>query len=589
MADKHVKRRLAAILSADVTGYSRLMGVDEEGTLAALNAHRSELIDTCIGEHRGRLVKTTGDGLLAEFGSVVDAVRCAVTIQDGMQNRNAKVPSDQRIEFRIGVNVGDVIVQDDDVFGDSVNVAARLEGLAEPGGVCVSDMVYRSVRSNLDLSFDDLGPHRVKNIGDPVHAFRIHHGSPSGGQLSRRNDALPLPDKPSIAVLPFDNISGDPEQEYFSDGITEDIITDLSKISALFVIGRHSTFAYKGHSVALKQVGRDLGVRYVLEGSVRKARNRLRITAQLIDAKTDHHLWAERYDRDLEDVFAVQEEVARNVASALAVALKPEERERLSRPPTENVEAYDIYLRNRARPWPPTRENILSARNAYRRIMEIDPSFAGGPAGLSLTHAFAIMFGHSERPDDDARMALKFAHSAASLDPNFAQGWSALGLAHSMAGQHDEAVIRARRAVELQPGDGDCHLFLALARMFSGQAEDACQSVETALRLDPQYVNGPYLNILGNACFCAGRYEEAIAAFKRNVERGGPLAAPALMFRTASYSAAGRREEAKESAQALLNFYPAFSLSGYRMLYLFKDRGVTNRLINLLREAGLPD
>ena len=308
------------------------------------------------------------------------------------------------------------------MFGDGVNVAARLEGLAEPGGVCISDMVHQSIRSKLDLSFDDLGAQRVKNIGDPVHAFRIRRRIQSGGHPSRQDDALSLPHKPSIAVLPFDNISGDPEQEYFSDGITEDIITDLSKISALFVIGRHSTFTYKGRSVTLKQVGRDLGVRYVLEGSVRKAAKRLRITAQLIDATTDHHLWAERYDRDLEDVFAVQEEVARNVASALAVALKPEERERLSRPPTENVEAYDIYLRNRARPWPPTRENILSARNAYRRIMEIDPSFAGGPAGLSMTYSFAVMFGHSERPDDDARIALELANSAAAPRPEFCAG-----------------------------------------------------------------------------------------------------------------------------------------------------------------------
>ena len=332
MAEEGVQRRLAAILAADVVGYSRLMGADEERTLAALTHHLKDLIEPMIAEHRGRVVKTTGDGLLAEFVSIVDAVRCAVAFQDGMRERNTGTPENRRIEFRIGVNLGDVIVQDDDVFGDGVNIAARLEGLAEPGGICVSDMVHQGIGTKLDLSFDDLGPQRVKNIGEPVRAFRIRHDAPSSAPSSGQSDAPPLPDKPSIAVLPLDNISGDPEQEYFSDGITEDIITELSKISGLFVIARHSAFTFKGQSVTLKQVGRELGVRYVMEGSVRKAGNRLRITVQLIDAMTDHHIWAERYDRDLEDIFAVQDEVARSVASALAVALKPDEGLRPSRP-----------------------------------------------------------------------------------------------------------------------------------------------------------------------------------------------------------------------------------------------------------------
>ncbi|MFQ5954079.1 MAG: adenylate/guanylate cyclase domain-containing protein [Kiloniellales bacterium] len=586
MAEERVQRRLAAILAADVAGYTRLMGRDEEGTLAALTAHRIDLIEPCIAEHRGRVFKTTGDGLLAEFASVVDAVRCAVAEQDGMRERNTEVPENRRIEFRIGVNLGDVIVQDDDVFGDGVNVAARLEGLAEPGGVCVSDMVHQGIRSKLDLSFDDLGPQRVKNVGDPVRAFRVGHGDPFS---SGEGDAPPLPAKPSIAVLPFDNISGDPQQEYFSDGITEDIITELSKISGLFVIARHSAFTYKGQSVTLKQVGQDLGVRYVLEGSVRKAGNRLRITAQLIDAATDHHLWAERYDRNLEDIFAVQEEVARSVASALAVALKPEEGERLRRPPTDNIEAYDIYLGTRATLWPPTRENILTARNAYRRITEIDPSFAGGHAGLSMTHSFAVMFGHSERPEEDARVAMEMAQRAVALDDQFAQAYSALGLVHTVTGQHDEGVVCARRAVDLQPGDADAQTFSAITQFFAGQAEGAYEAITTALRLDPQYVNGPYLNVLGIVCFCAGRYEESIDAFKRNVDRGGPLAPPALAFRTASFSAAGHVEEAKASAQALLDFFPAFSLARFRMLYMFKNPEDTKRVIAALRKVGLPE
>jgi adenylate cyclase len=589
VAEERVQRRLAAILAADVVGYSRLMGLDEEGTLATLTAHLAEMVEPCIAEHRGRVVKTTGDGLLAEFASVVDAVECAIAVQDGMRDRNGAVPEDRRMKFRIGVNLGDVIVQDDDVFGDGVNVAARLEGLAEAGGVCVSDMVHQGIRSKLDLAFDDLGPQRVKNIGEPVRAFHIRPGAPSEATAAAPGEALALPDRPSIAVLPFDNISGDPEQEYFSDGITEDIITELSKISGLFVIARHSTFTYKGQSVTLKQVGRDLGVRYVLEGSVRKAGNRLRISAQLIDATTDHHLWAERYDRDLEDIFAVQDEVARNVASALTVALKPEEGERLSRTPTENLDAYDIYLRTRSSLWPPTRENILTGRSAYRRITEIDPSFAGGYAGQSMTHALAALFGHSEGPEEDARLALELADQAVALDDGFAQAHSALGLAQTVTGQHDEAVACARRAVELQPGDADARLFSAFANLFAGQPEDAYEAITTALRLDPQYVSGPYRNVLGIVCFCAERYEEALGAFKRNVDRGGPIAPPALVFWTAAHSALGQFDEAKERAQTLLSFLPGFSMAGFRMLHMFRNRQDTDRVTAALRKVDLPE
>ena len=370
MAEERVQRRLAAILVADVVGYSRLMGEDEEGTLSGLTVHRTEMIEPCIASHRGRVVKTTGDGLLAEFASVVDALQCAVAFQEGMVQRNYDTPEDRRIEFRIGVNLGDIIVQDDDVYGDGVNIAARLEGLAEPGGICISEMVHQAVDSKVDYRFVDLGPQRVKNIGKPIHTFSLQFTHEINLETRHGPDtAPPLPDKPSIVVLPFENMSADPEQEYFSDGITEDIITELSKISGVFVIARHSAFTYKGKSVTLKQVGRELGVRCVLEGSVRKAGNRLRITAQLIDTVTDHHLWAERYDRDIEDIFAVQDEVARHVAEALAVALKPGERDRLAHAPTSNLEAYNLYLRSRAIAFPPTRTNILTARNAYVRVM----------------------------------------------------------------------------------------------------------------------------------------------------------------------------------------------------------------------------
>lgn len=587
MAERGVQRKLAAIMAADVVGYSRLMGEDEEGTLAALTAHRADHIERCIAEHRGRLVKTTGDGLLVEFASVVDAVRCAIAVQLGMAERNAGIAEDSRIEFRIGVNLGDVIVQDGDIFGDGVNIAARLEGLAEPGGICISDAVHQNIRAQVELSFQDMGPRRVKNIGAPVHAF---HARPSAVSTDPAPaETPPVPRKPSIAVLPFDNLSADPEQEYFSDGITEDIITELSKISGLFVIARHSAFTYKSRPVTLKQVGRELGVRYVLEGSVRRAGERLRITTQLIDALTDHHLWAERYDRSVGDIFAVQEEVARSVAAALAVALKPEEGERLRRPPTANVEAYDIYLRTRATPWPPTRDNILSARSAYRRIAEIDPSFAGGFAGQSMTHAFAVMFGFSADREADAGRALDLAEAAVRLDDSFAQGFSALGLAHLIAGRHDEGLAQARRAVALQPNDADANTFLAVIQFFSGAPEDAHAAISTALRLDPTYVNGPYLNVMGIACFVAGRYGEAIETFRRNFDRGGPVGVPALAFLAAACSAIGRMDEAKETARTLQDFLPAFSLSRFQFLHLFRNRDDAERVKSALRAAGLPE
>ena len=588
MAEHSIQRRLAAILAADVEGYSRLMGVDEDRTLLALNAHRNEWIEPCIAAHRGRLVKSTGDGFLVEFASVVDAVRCAIAFQDGMSTRNAAEPIDRRILFRIGVNLGDVIVQDDDIFGDGVNIAARLEGLAQPGGVCISEAVHQIVRSKIDHAFEDLGPRHVKNIGMPVHAFHLRPGTDTVGRPAPET-VPPLPEKPSVAVLPFENMSADPEQEYFSDGITEDIITELSKISGLFVIARHSVFAYKGRPVSLKRIGHELGVRYVMEGSVRKAGDRLRITAQLIDPRTDRHLWAERYDRGIEDIFAVQEEVAHSVAAALAVTLKPEEVERLRHPPTENIEAYDIYLRTRSAPWPPTRENIVTARNAYRRIAQIEPLFAGGFAGQSMTHSFAVMFGFSEDRAADVALAQELAETATRLDDKFAQAWSAQGLAHLVNGRHEDAVNFARRAVESQPGDADGHTYLAITLMFAGEPEAANAEISTALRLDPTYVNGPYLNVMGIACFCAGRYEQALEVFRRNIDRGGPLGVPALLFQALAYSAAGQPDQARATAADLLTFFPAFSVSRYPFLRLFKDPTVAQRAKGAAVNAGLPE
>jgi len=592
LAEGGVERRLAAILVADVAGYSRLMGKDEEGTLAQLTAHRAEHIEPCIADHRGRLVKTMGDGLLVEFASVVDAVQCAVAFQEGMAVRNAAAPEDTRIAFRIGVNLGDVIVQDGDLYGDGVNIAARLEGLADPEGICISEMVRYGIGSRLDLLFEDMGPQQVKNIGSPVQAYRIRLNPEANASDAMSEDAPPLPDKPSIAVLPFDNMSNDPDQEYFSDGITEDIITELSKISGLFVIARHSAFTYKGKSLTLRKVGQELGVRYVLEGSVRKAGSRLRITAQLIDVASDHHLWAERYDRDIEDIFAVQDEVARQVAGALTVALTPRERKRLAHAPTQNLEAYDLYLRARARSWPPTRGNIVSAQFAFARVIDLDPSFAGGYAGKSIAHSLAVSFGHSDDRDKDSKLAQELAEQAVALDGEFARSHSALGTAYTTVRRHEDAISAARRAIELQPGDADSYAFCARCLMFAGLGDEAAKMVRTALRLDPQYIEGPYLNLLGRALFLAGRYEDSIDAYERNRDRGGPSVSAAslgLFFWIAACGHAGKSEAAQNLVGELLKQHPNFSLTELR-----DHPGLLNveelaRLIEGLRKAGLTE
>ena len=384
-------------------------------------------------------------------------------------------------------------------------------------------------------------------------------------------------------------MSGDPEQEYFADGMTEDIITELTKISGLFVIARHSVFTYKGTLATLKSVGRELGVRYALEGSVRRAGNRLRITAQLVDTVSNLNLWADQYDRDLHDVFAVQSEVARNVASAMAVALRPDEISRINRPPTDNFKAYDLYLRSRATPFPPTRENILNAQRAYEHITDIDPNFVGGHAGSALTHAMAVIFGVSPQPEIDAADAISKAKKALSLDNGFAQAHSALGLGYLAAGKHDQAVASTRKATALQPGDADTYSCLGIALLFAGDCEGASDAAEQALRLDPQYTNGPYLNLLGTAKLMAGKYVEAIDAFERNVARGGPMGPPMLHGWAAAYVAEGRIEEAQKTAVDLLKFLPEFSLKNFRFLYMYKNDEDRSHVIGLLRKLDLPE
>src|SRR5437899_9456779 len=445
-----MERRLAAIFAADVAGYSRLVGADEEGTLARLRAHRRELIDLKIGEHQGRIVKTTGDGVLAEFASPVKAVRCAVEVQHGMPDRNAGVLQEQRIEFRIGINLGDVIVEEGDIYGDGVNVAARLESIAEPGAVYLSRAVRDFVRDQPELVLEDLGERALKNIAKPVQVFRI--GAPVRAAGMPQVAAPPLvPAKPSIAVLTFTNMSGDAEQEYFSDGMTEDLITDLSKISALFVIARNSSFAYKGQSVKVQEIGRDLGVRFVLEGSIRKAGNRVRITAQLIDAASGGHLWAERFDRDLTDIFATQDEVVEKIVGALAVKLTHGEEKRLRRRGTASVAAYEAWLRARELLSRSTREGVAQARAMHLRAIELDPHFAAPHAGLSLAAISDYVSDWAADPAQALDEAERWARRALELDDQDPVSHMALGNVLLWRRNHAGALAEFGRMIALDP------------------------------------------------------------------------------------------------------------------------------------------
>jgi len=570
---------------ADVVGSTALVQLDESLAHQRMQDTFRRFSET-IACHGGTTHEIRGDALVAEFSRASDAVGAATEFQAANTAHVEQLPDEIRPTVRIGISMGEVVIADGTITGEGIVLAQRLEQLASPGGVCIQGAAYETVPRRLASDYQYLGERELKGFDEPVRVYAI------GQQVDAaipQTTASPNPaDRPSIAVLPFTNMSGDAEQEYFSDGITEDIITELSKISGLLVIARHSTFTYKGKSVTLSQVGRDLNVRHVLEGSVRRAGNRLRITAQLTDAATDHHVWAERYDRELEDVFAVQDEVARSVADALAVALNPDEQNRLGRPPTENMAAYDLYLRTRATPWPPTRENVLAARKAYEHIAETEPTFVGGHAGAALACALSVIFGHSDQPGADADIAVATAEKALAIDSQFALGHSALGLAYQARGQHDQSISAARIATDLQPSDSDAHAFLAFTLMSAGRGAEASQAAETALRLDPQYISGPYLNILGVSKFVSGDYEAAVDAFRRNLERGGPIGAPALACLTASYAVSGRADEAGEAARELLKFFPAFSISKLRGAAFFGSEAA-KRLEDYLRDLGIPD
>ena len=628
MTTEGFKRKLTAILSADVEGYSRLMGEDEEATVRTLKTYR-ELIAMIVQKHQGRVVDSPGDNLLAEFGSVVDAVRCAVEIQEELKARNAELPENRRMVFRIGINLGDVIEEEEQIYGDGVNIAARVESLAEGGGICISRTAYDQVKNKLTLGYEYLGEHTVKNITEPVRVYRVLMEPEAAGKVlgeerprprkwrwaalavavvliivagalviwnfflrpapsvepaSVERMAFPLPDKPSLAVLPFANMSGDPEQEYFSDGITEVLITDLSKISGLFVIARNSVFTYKGKAVKVEEVGQELGVKYVLEGSVRKVRNRVRITAQLVDTTTGGHLWAERYDRDLRDIFALQDEVTQKIVTALVVKLTEDEQERLVRKGTDSLEAYDYTLRGMDYFFRFTKEANGQARQMFEKAIDLDPKYALAHTWLGWTHWLDYSFGWSQDPQS-LEWAFELAQRAISLDDSVSEAHALWGKVHLWKRQHDLAIAELEKTLSLNPNYADGLTGLGEALYFAGRPEEAIGLVKKAMRLNPKYPVWYLLN-LGHAYFLTGRYEEAITTLKRVINRN-PNFWPAYIYLAASYVELGQEEKARIEASELLRINPNFSLEAGRQRLPYKDKAVLEHLFDILRKAGL--
>ncbi len=561
LATGRVERRLAAILAADVAGYSRLMGEDEEGTLARLKALRRELADPKIKEHRGRIVKTTGDGLLLEFASVVDAVRCAVEVQREMAERNADVPPDRRIEFRMGINLGDIIKDGRDIHGDGVNVAARLEALAEPGGICVSRVVRDQVRDKLAFSFEDMGEQQVKNIARPVRVHRIVLGErPSPSEPATQTPSQPLlmlPDKPSIAVLPFQNMSGDPEQEYFSDGMVEEIITALSRIRWLFVIARNSSFTYKGQAVDVKQVGRELGVRYVLEGSVRKGGNRVRITAQLIEAETGTHLWADRFDGSLENVFDLQDQVAISVAGVIEPTLEAAETRRSGERPTNDLTAYDLYLRAFEQfHYQPDKDGYLRALDLLAHAIQRDHGYGPALALAAFCHHALHVTGWADHADATRRNGIEFARRALRNGGDDPGVLANIAYVFGYFGEDIAAAVAlADRALELNPSSARGWSHGGWLRLWSGQPDLAIGHFKSAIRLNPREGGGRALLGIGAGHFFARRFEEAAGNFLRSLQET-PSWVPNYRFLAACYAQMGQLEEAHEMVRRLRAITP---------------------------------
>ncbi|MDH3234913.1 MAG: tetratricopeptide repeat protein [Alphaproteobacteria bacterium] len=633
MERQDVERKLTTILSADVVGYSRLMGKDEAGTLAALKAHRKELLEPKAAQYHGRTVKLMGDGALMEFGSVVDAVLFAIEVQCAMRGRNAGVPEERRIVYRIGINIGDIIVEGDDIYGEGVNVAARLEGLAEPGGVCVSRTVINHIKGKVDRDFEDLGEREVKNIAEPVRVYRAmlddkamalvtpvsrepakpesrrwsiagaagvvlilviggafwwRPWAPNIAPASLERMAYPLPDKPSIAVLPFDNLSGDPKQGYLVDGLTESIITELSRFRGLFVIARNSVFTYKGKPVKVQQVAEDLGVRYVLEGSMQRSNDRVRITTQLIDATTGEHLWAERYDRDMSDIFAIQDEVTETIVARLGgyegeIAQARTKHARRRDP--ASLSAYETFLLGIAHKIRFTKEDNAIAQELLKRAIELDPQLARAYVGLAWTHILGYWYGWSDAPPDQAfERAFELAQKALALDDSDASAHWIMATVHLSKQRFEQGSAEFERALALNPNDADILADWGWALYVQSKAEEAIEPIERAMRLNPHHLDYYTWN-LGAAQYTAQRYEEAISAFKAAKQ----LTPRYRLFLAASYAQLGRLEEARAEVDQALDLDPDATVGSISSMQPYQNPADLEHFRDGMRKAGLPE
>ena len=583
MADRRVERRLAAILAGDVAGYSRLMGDDEEGTLSRLNAHRHEFLEPKIAEYRGRIVKRTGDGVLIEFGSAVDAVRCAIEIQRGMIERNEPVAQDQRIELRIGIHVGDIITEEGDIFGDGVNIAARLESIAQPGGICISDDAYRQVRGKLDANFQDVGEQQLKNIARPVRVYKLQPVGVAGESVP-----LALPERPSIAVLPFQNMSGDPEQDYFADGIAEDIITSLSRIHWFFVIARNSSFAYKGKAVDVRLVGRELGVRYILEGSVRKAGNRLRITTQLVEAATGSHLWAEKFDGALTDVFDLQDQITAGVVGAIEPSVRHAEIERARRKRVEKYDAYDLFLQALPHIWAHNPQENAKGLVLLNAALQIDPTYAVAHGLAAWAHQQRFLRGGAQPADRGA--AIRHARAALSLDTDDTTALSLAGFVVTILERDYQAGIAAtEKALLYNPNSAQALGYSAVVNAFVGHFDTALDRARQSVRLNPfdpvRYV--PEMAMC-TAFFCTERFAEAVEAAQRAIQHN-PRFVPGYAMLAASLVRLGNLEGARIEAARVLAMEPHFHFKVSMAHVATGAPRVSAPIAAALKEAGLPE
>jgi len=584
LATERVERRLCAVLAADVAGYSHLMGADEEGTLALLKTHRRDLFDPKINEHRGRIVKTTGDGILVEFASVVDAVRCAVEVQRGMATRNVEMPQDKRVEFRVGINVGDIIIDGGDIFGEGVNVAARLEGLAEPGGICVSARVQEDVRGKLDIAFQDTGEQQLKNIALPVRVYRVQLSTVT----ATVRPVLPLPDKPSIAVLPFDNMSSETGQDYLADGIVEAITGALSRVRSFFVIARNSSFTYKGRAVNVRDIGSELGVAYVLEGSVQTAGHRVRIIVQLIETEGGAHVWTGRHDGTIDDIFDLQDRITEQVAGALQPSIRLAEIERSRRKRPQDLGAYDYAMRAMPHVWALEKEQSTKAVELLDKALAIDPAY---PLALSLAgwcHAQRSVYNWADDIAQSQARALKLAERAAELSGDDPLILAVLGAVHTFVRNHGTARVLLERAVAIDANAAWAWSRLGWLDNYSDQPQHAIEKFERALRLsplDPMNFNN-YVGI-GSAHEVAQQYDKAAAFYRRGLEER-PHAIWIYRNLASSLSGAGRMEDAKEAYVQMLRSYPDLTASRLRQAMVFSP-AFLDRMVGNLGKLGLPD